>query len=184
MYSKKNQVAPTIIWCDCEMSGLNPEVNELLEVAVIPTNWELEILDPGIELIIRPCQLPLTDLDPVVEQMHRENGLLDLLASGINLAEADAKIVDYLAKFDVLPGKTILAGNTIQSDRKFIDKFLPQMADLLHFRMLDVSTVKLLAIAWYPKIFAQLNKTGDHRALGDIKESIDELKFYRERLFR
>jgi oligoribonuclease len=166
------------------MSGLNPEVDELLEVAVIPTNWELEILDPGIELIIRPRQLPLVNLDPYIENMHRENGLLEILASGITPSEADAKIVDYLADFDVLPEKTILAGNTIQSDRKFIDKFLPQMANLLHFRMLDVSTIKLLAIAWYPKIFVQLNKTGDHRALGDIKESIDELKFYRERLFR
>jgi oligoribonuclease len=165
------------------MSGLDPEVDELLEVAVVPTNWELEILDPGIELIIRPRQLPLVNLDPYIENMHRENGLLEILASGITLAEADAKIVDYLVKFDVLPEKTILAGNTIQSDRKFINKFLPRMADLLHFRMLDVSTIKLLAIAWYPKVFAELKKIGEHRALGDVKASIDELKFYRERLF-
>jgi oligoribonuclease len=183
MLSKSDQAAPVIIWCDCEMSGLNPEVNQLLEIALIPTNWELESLDPGLEIIVRPNQLPLVDLDPIVDEMHRENGLLDLLASGISLKEADARIMDYLAEFDVLPEQTILAGNTISSDRKFIDKFLPRMAGLLHFRMLDVSTVKLLAIAWFPEVWAQLKKTGQHRALGDVQASIEELKFYRERLF-
>ena len=168
-----------LVWIDCEMTGLHPQVDELVEVAVLITDAELNILDEGIDLVIRPSAAALEQMDPFVRDMHTTSGLLPELAGGLELDAAAARVLEYIAA-RVPAGKGLLAGNTVGQDKLFLARYMPAVVDHLHYRIVDVSTVKELARRWYPRAYYQAPaKTGGHRALGDIKDSITELRYYR-----
>mgnify|MGYP002718157060 FL=1 len=168
-----------LVWIDCEMTGLHPQVDELVEVAVLITDAELNILDEGIDLVIRPSAAALEQMDPFVRDMHTTSGLLSELAEGLELDDAAARVLEYIAA-RVPAGKGLLAGNTVGQDKLFLARYMPAVVDHLHYRIVDVSTVKELARRWYPRAYYQAPaKTGGHRALGDIKDSITELRYYR-----
>ncbi|EZP32576.1 MULTISPECIES: oligoribonuclease [Micrococcus] len=168
-----------LVWIDCEMTGLHPQVDELVEVAVLITDAELNILDEGIDLVIRPSEAALEQMDPFVRDMHTTSGLLSELAEGLELDDAAARVLEYIAA-RVPAGKGLLAGNTVGQDKLFLARYMPAVVDHLHYRIVDVSTVKELARRWYPRAYYQAPaKTGGHRALGDIKDSITELRYYR-----
>ena len=175
---------PRLVWIDCEMTGLDPDVDELVEVAVICTDFGLLPLDEGVSVVIAPSERALAQMGDFVRSMHQTSGLLDELTSGLSLVEAEQVIVDYLAGHGLTPGASALAGNSVGTDRVFLKKFLPKVHDFLHYRNVDVSTIKELARHWYPKVFYhQPEKSGGHRALADIRESIRELDYYRRALF-
>lgn len=168
-----------LVWIDCEMTGLHPHVDELVEVAVLITDAELNILDEGIDLVIRPSEAALAQMDPFVRDMHITSGLLPELAEGLELDDAAARVLEYIAA-RVPAGKGLLAGNTVGQDKLFLARYMPAVVEHLHYRIVDVSTVKELARRWYPRAYYQAPaKTGGHRALGDIKDSITELRYYR-----
>lgn len=168
-----------LVWIDCEMTGLHPQVDELVEVAVLITDAELNILDEGIDLVIRPSAAALEQMDPFVRDMHTTSGLLPELAECLELDDAAARVLEYIAA-RVPAGKGLLAGNTVGQDKLFLARYMPAVVDHLHYRIVDVSTVKELARRWYPRAYYQAPaKTGGHRALGDIKDSITELRYYR-----
>ena len=168
-----------LVWIDCEMTGLHPQVDELVEVAVLITDAELNILDEGIDLVIRPSAAALEQMDPFVRDMHTTSGLPPELAEGLELDDAAARVLEYIAA-RVPAGKGLLAGNTVGQDKLFLARYMPAVVDHLHYRIVDVSTVKELARRWYPRAYYQAPaKTGGHRALGDIKDSITELRYYR-----
>lgn len=168
-----------LVWIDCEMTGLHPQVDELVEVAVLITDAELNILDEGIDLVIRPSEAALAQMDPFVRDMHTTSGLLPELEHGLTLEDATARVMEYLTT-RVPAGKALLAGNTVGQDKLFLARYMPAVVDHLHYRIVDVSTVKELARRWYPRAYYQAPaKTGGHRALGDIKDSITELRYYR-----
>ena len=168
-----------LVWIDCEMTGLHPHVDELVEVAVLITDAELNILDEGIDLVIRPSEAALAQMDPFVRDMHTTYGLLPELEHGLTLEDATARVMEYLTT-RVPAGKALLAGNTVGQDKLFLSAYMPAVVEHLHYRIVDVSTVKELARRWYPRAYYQEPaKTGGHRALGDIKDSITELRYYR-----
>ena len=168
-----------LVWIDCEMTGLHPQVDELVEVAVLITDAELNILDEGIDLVIRPSEAALAQMDPFVRDMHTTSGLLPELEHGLTLEDATARVMEYLTT-RVPAGKALLAGNTVGQDKLFLSAYMPAVVEHLHYRIVDVSTVKELARRWYPRAYYQAPaKTGGHRALGDIKDSITELRYYR-----
>lgn len=175
-----------LIWIDCEMTGLDIEHDELCEVSVVPTDFNLKVLDQGIDLVIKPSQAAVNHMGDFVRRMHASSGLIKEWEQGLSLAEAEARVIDYVKPF--LPedgqGKAHLAGNTIGSDKKFLDRFMPDLMGLLHYRTIDVSTLKELSRRWYPDVYSQRPvKHGGHRALADIIESIDELRYYRSAMF-
>jgi oligoribonuclease len=178
------EYSPYIFWCDCEMTGLNINQDELIEIAGLVTDWNLNILDQGFSLVIKPSESALITMPNEVKKMHEANGLLAALADGIAVTEAENHILKYLQNYETRSGKMILAGNSIHSDRKFIDQQMPKLSKFLHYRLLDVSTIKILAQAWYSQVSNQLHKNHSHRALDDIAESIKELSYYRERIFQ
>jgi oligoribonuclease len=176
--------APNIIWVDCEMTGLDLAQDELIEIAVLVTDSQLNILGEGVDLVIKPTPKALESMNDFVRNMHTESGLITELDSGIGLAEAQDLILAYLKRYAPAEGKSPLAGNSVYVDRGFIAKFLPEFDKYLHYRTIDVSSIKELARRWYPKIyFAAPKKTGNHRALGDIQDSIEELEYYRNSIF-
>jgi oligoribonuclease len=166
------------------MTGLNITTDALVEVACVVTDGELAELDDGIDVVIKPPAESLDQMPGLVRQMHTSSGLLDELASGITLAEAQDQVLGYIRGHVVEPRKAPLCGNSIATDRAFIARDLPRLDDYLHYRMIDVSSVKELARRWYPRAyFASPPKIGGHRALADIRESIAELRYYREAIF-
>lgn len=172
---------PLLVWIDCEMTGLNVELDELIEVAVVITDFELTPLDPGLQIVIKPSTESEQQMSDYVRKMHSSSGLLQELNSGVPLETAEQKILAYLKKFISKPNSAPLAGNTIGTDRVFIQKFLPKVGGYLHYRNIDVSSFKELCRHWFPKIYFQApNKSGGHRALLDIRESIRELDYYRQ----
>lgn len=173
-----------IVWIDCEMTGLNLQQDALLEIAVLITNSQLKILDNGINIIIKPPNQTLTTMSKLVKNMHRKSGLLEELENGIPLKIAEEQVLNYLKTWIPTAKKAPLAGNTISVDRAFISRDMTQVDEHLHYRLIDVSTIKELAKRWYPTIYsnAPKKKTG-HRALADIIESIEELRYYRETMF-
>ena len=174
---------PPLIWIDCEMTGLSIASDALVEIAVLATDSELNVLGDGIDLVIKTDQERLANMSAEVRAMHTESGLITEIPNGVSLQEAEAKVLAYLSKFTT-PGKSPLAGNSVGMDRNFIDRDMPQLGKFLHYRTVDVSSIKELARRWYPKIyFGAPKKTGNHRALGDIKDSIEELKYYRNAIF-
>ena len=172
-----------MVWIDCEMTGLHPQVDELVEVAVLITDAELNILDEGIDLVIRPSAAALEQMDPFVRDMHTTSGLLPELAEGLELDDAAARVLEYIAA-RVPAGKGLLAGNTVGQDKLFLSRYMPEVVAHLHYRIVDVSTVKELSRRWFPKAyFNQPQKGMAHRALADIVESIRELDYYRRSVF-
>jgi oligoribonuclease len=170
-----------LVWVDCEMTGLNLERDEICEIAVIVTDSELNPLDEGLQLVIKPSDQALAEMGEYVTNMHTESGLLAELDSGISHAEADTRVSEYLTRFMKEPKTAPLAGNSIATDRAFLQRQLPNFESLLHYRNIDVSSIKELVRRWYPRVYFQLpKKIGNHRALGDILESIEELRYYRQ----
>jgi oligoribonuclease len=175
---------PHLVWIDCEMTGLSLESDALVEIAVLVTDSELNILGDGIDLVIAAMPEQLAGMNDFVRAMHTSSGLIDEIPHGISVDDAQRQILDYLRSVGVVAGKSPLAGNSVSVDRNFISRDMKELAQYLHYRTIDVSTIKELARRWYPKAyFAAPAKTGNHRALGDIRDSIDELKYYRSAVF-
>ena len=173
-----------LVWIDCEMTGLDLERDALIEIACLVTNGDLTVLDEGIDLVIKPPAEALDHMLDVVREMHTASGLLDELASGVTLAEAQDQVLGYVRGHVPEPRKVPLCGNSIATDRSFIARDMPALDTYLHYRMVDVSSIKELARRWYPRVyFASPPKHGGHRALADVRESIQELRYYREAVF-
>lgn len=169
-----------IVWIDCEMTGLSLETDALIEVAVLVTDAELNILGDGVSVVIKPPVAAIEQMGDFVRNMHEVSGLLPELESGMSMRAATDIVMDYIRSYAPEPNKALLAGNSVGTDKNFLDRDMPEVIEHLHYRVLDVSTIKELARRWYPKaFFAAPAKTGNHRALGDIQDSIDELKYYR-----
>ena len=174
-----------LVWIDCEMTGLDVKRDQLVEIAVIVTDADLVELDVGVNIIIRPEDLSILDgMDDVVRDMHTSSGLLDLIPSGVSLAEAEAEVLAYVQQHVPEARKAPLAGSSVYVDRGFISRDMPGLDAHLHYRLVDVSSIKELARRWYPRsYFASPEKKGNHRALGDIRDSIGELRYYRDAVF-
>ena len=173
-----------MVWIDCEMTGLNLATDALIEVAVLVTDANLNVLGDGVDVIITPSQEALGQMSGVVTAMHSSSGLLAELSSGTTMAEAEAQILDYVKAYVPEADKAPLAGNSVGMDRAFLHRDMPTLESYLHYRNIDVSSIKELTRRWYPKaFFASPDKHGNHRALGDIKDSITELRYYREAIF-
>ena len=172
-----------LVWIDCEMTGLDLEVDELVEIAIVITDFELNVLDPGFQIVIKPDDSALAHMNDFVTKMHESSGLLDEIPGGVSLAEAEFEALEYIQRF-VPKGKAPLAGNTIGTDRMFLARFMPRVDRWLHYRNVDVSSIKELSRRWYPRAYFNApTKDGGHRALADIRESIRELAYYREAVF-
>src|SRR5690606_23912244 len=168
-----------LVWVDCEMTGLDLERDALVEIAALVTDHDLNVLGDGVDVVIRPPDAALEQMSDLVREMHTTSGLLDELPHGVTLAEAERQVLDYVRSFVAEPGKSPLCGNTIATDRAFIARDMRELDAHLHYRMIDVSSIKELARRWYPRVyFASPDKHGGHRALADIRESIDELRYY------
>jgi len=174
-----------MVWIDCEMTGLNLATDALIEVAVLVTDADLNVLGDGVDVIITPPQEALDQMGEIVTKMHSSSGLLSELAGGTTMSEAEEEILEYVRRYVPEADKAPLAGNSVGMDRAFLARDMPGVAKHLHYRNIDVSTIKELARRWYPKVFfASPEKHGNHRALGDIQDSITELRFYREAVFQ
>jgi oligoribonuclease len=172
-----------LVWIDCEMTGLDPTIDELVEIAVVVTDYELVPLDPGFQIVIAPDQSALANMNDFVTTMHEKSGLLEEIPHGVSVAEAEFQVLEYIQRF-VPEGRAPLAGNTIGTDRMFIAKYMPRVDRWLHYRSVDVSSIKVLAQRWYPRSYIHAPaKDGGHRALADILESIRELAYYRSAVF-
>lgn len=173
-----------MVWIDCEMTGLSLSDDALIEVAALVTDSELNILGDGVDIVIRPPAEALTTMPEVVRQMHTASGLLAELDGGTTLEEAERRVLAYIREFAPEPGKAPLCGNSVSTDRGFLLRDMPALESHLHYRIVDVSSVKELARRWYPRAyFNSPKKNGSHRALSDIRESIAELRYYREAVF-
>ncbi|HTW21571.1 MAG TPA: oligoribonuclease [Mycobacteriales bacterium] len=170
-----------LVWIDCEMTGLDPAVDALVEIAVVVTDAELNPLDEGIDIVIATDAAQLETMDDVVREMHTSSGLLDALATATTtLEQAEDQVLDYVKRHVPERRKAPLCGNTIATDRSFLARYMPRLDDHLHYRMIDVSTIKELSRRWYPRAYYNAPaKSGGHRALADILESINELRYYR-----
>ena len=173
-----------LVWIDCEMTGLDIERDALIEIACVVTDGELTLLDGGIDLIIKPPAEAVDQMSDVVREMHTKSGLLADLSGGMALDEAADAVLAYVKHHVPEAKKAPLCGNSIATDRWFIARDMPELDAYLHYRMVDVSSIKELARRWYPRAyFASPKKHGGHRALADIRESIQELRYYREAIF-
>lgn len=182
--SEKKQSSHHFVWVDLEMTGLNPEKERIIEIAAIVTDSELNILEEGPNLVIHQPAKLLKQMDAWNQNQHGKSGLIDAVkASKISVKKAEARVLKFIKKYCVA-GKSPLCGNSIDHDRRFIIKYMPKLAAFMHYRNIDVSTIKTLVKHWYPKN-KDLPKKGEaHRSLADIRESIDELKFYRKTYFK
>lgn len=173
------------MWIDCEMTGLRLGSDKLIEVAALVTDSELNVLGEGVDIVIHADDAALADMPDVVKEMHARSGLTEeVRASTVTLAEAEERVLAYIKEHIPNAGTAPLAGNSIATDRGFITRDMPLLDDYLHYRMIDVSSIKELCRRWYPRIyFGQPEKGLSHRALADIKESIRELKYYRQTAF-
>jgi oligoribonuclease len=173
-----------IVWIDCEMTGLDTVNDALIEVAALVTDSELNILGDGVDVVIKPDDAALAQMNDFVRDMHTRSGLLKELPAGKTLAEAEEAVMAYIRKWVPDVRKAPLAGNSVGTDRVFLARDMPAVVEHLHYRVIDVSTIKELARRWFARAYFQSPaKLGGHRALGDIKDSIDELRYYREAVF-
>jgi oligoribonuclease len=173
-----------MVWIDCEMTGLDLVNDALVEIAVVVTDSELNVLGEGVDIVIKPPPESLVDMQQVVIDMHTASGLLDELSGGTTLEDAQARVMAYVSEHVPEPRKAPLAGSSVYTDRGFISRDMPELDAHLHYRLVDVSTIKELARRWYPRAYYNSpEKHGGHRALADILDSIEELKYYREALF-
>lgn len=179
--SSTRAINDRIIWVDCEMTGLDKQRDALVEIAVLVTDADLNILGDGVDVVIKPPAEALKGMDPFVVNMHTVSGLLEELDDGMSLEEAQAQCLEYVKQYCPEPGKAPLAGNSVGTDRVFLDRDVPEFASWLSYRTIDVSSLKELAKRWFPRVYYNIPaKHGGHRALADIRESIQELKYYRE----
>ncbi len=173
-----------LVWLDLEMTGLDVEKHTIVEIACLVTDSGLTVLDDGIDIVIHADADALANMDDFVRKMHTKSGLLPLIsASTVTIADAQARTVEYLSGH-VPAGTAPLCGNSIGTDRRFLDRYMHDLDTYLHYRSVDVSSLKELCRRWYPGIYSKRpGKTEQHRALDDIRESIEELRFYRAELF-
>jgi len=173
-----------LVWIDCEMTGLDLERDALIEIACLVTDGQLTVLDDGVDIIIKPPPEAVDAMSDVVREMHTTSGLLAELGQGVTVDEAQDIVLSYVMMHISEPRRVPLCGNSIATDRSFIARDMPQLDAYLHYRMVDVSSIKELARRWYPRVyFASPVKRGGHRALADITESVQELRYYREAVF-
>jgi oligoribonuclease len=175
------EMSDRLVWIDLEMTGLDTVRHTIVEIAVLVTDSELELVDEGIDVIVHASPEELAKMDDFVRNMHTKSGLLPAIeASTISLADAGAQVLAYLESQLPGPGTTPLCGNSIGVDRRFLDRYLPEVDQYLHYRSVDVSSLKELCRRWYPSVYKKRpDKKETHRALDDIRESIEELRFYR-----
>ena len=175
---------PHLVWVDCEMTGLDTEKDVLVEIAVLVTDSELNIVGEGVDVVIKASADQIAGMNEFVTKMHTDSGLITEIPKGLPVSEAEELILQYLDSAGVTPGKSPIAGNSVYVDRIFINRDMPKLSEYLHYRTVDVSSIKELTRRWFPKVyFNSPAKTGNHRALGDIKDSIAELSFYRKTVF-
>lgn len=173
-----------LVWVDCEMTGLDLKADALIEVAALVTDSELNVLGDGIEVVIKPSPEALAQMGEFVRTMHENSGLLPLLDSGTTMADAEEQVLAYIREHVPEPRRAPLAGNTIGTDRTFLARDMPTLEAHVHYRNVDVSSIKELARRWFPRAYYNTpSKSGNHRALADIRESIEELRYYRDALF-
>ena len=173
-----------LVWIDCEMTGLDLVADALIEVAALVTDFELNVLGEGVDLVIKPPEGAVDQMVDVVRRMHTESGLLAALDAGVTLAEAESAVLDYVRTHIPESGKAPLAGNSVGTDRAFLARDMGELESFMHYRIVDVSSIKELARRWFPRAyFAAPAKAGNHRALVDIQESIAELRYYRAAVF-
>jgi oligoribonuclease len=169
-----------MVWIDCEMTGLDLNIDELGEVAVIITDSELNIVHPGFDIVINPSPAALEHMGEFVTDMHTTSGLINEIPHGVSLADAQEQVLAYINEHVPENSKPPMAGNSIGTDRAFIDKYMPEVDERLHYRNIDVSSFKELARRWFPRVYFNTpTKDGGHRALADIRESIREMDYYR-----
>jgi oligoribonuclease len=173
-----------IVWIDCEMTGLSLEADALIEVAALVTDFELNQLGEGVDVVIRPPDAALEQMDDFVRTMHTTSGLLEELPGGTTMEDAQQQVLAYVREWVPEPRKAPLGGNTVGTDRNFLARDMAELEAHLHYRIIDVSSIKELSRRWYPRAyFGSPKKSGGHRALADIRESIAELRYYRDQLF-
>ncbi|WP_447006057.1 oligoribonuclease [Saccharothrix isguenensis] len=174
-----------LVWIDCEMTGLDLGKDALIEIAALVTDAELNVLGDGVDVVIHADDTALDSMPDVVMQMHAKSGLTEeVRRSAVTLADAEAQVLAYIKEWVPDPRTAPLAGNSIATDRGFIARDMPELDAHLHYRMVDVSSIKELCRRWYPRIYyAQPGKGLAHRALADIRESIRELAYYRRTAF-
>jgi len=173
-----------LVWIDCEMTGLDLGADALVEVAALVTDFDLNVLGEGIDIVVKPPPEALDQMIDFVRTMHETSGLLDELAGGVTLAEAEEQVMAYLREHCPPDSRPPLAGNSVATDRAFLSRDMPELEAFLHYRIVDVSSIKELARRWYPRAyFGAPTKRGNHRALADIQESIEELRYYRDTVF-
>ncbi|MFJ9553088.1 oligoribonuclease [Nocardiopsis sp. NPDC101807] len=174
----------SLVWIDCEMTGLDFENDALIEVACLITDGELNVLDEGVDVVIRPPQAALDAMGDFVRDMHTKSGLLEVLDKGVTLHEAEDMVLEHIRRYVTEPRKAPLCGNSIATDRTFLARDMKRIDEFLHYRMVDVSSIKELLRRWYPRVYyASPDKNGGHRALADITESIRELRYFRATAF-
>ncbi|MAI41214.1 MAG: oligoribonuclease [Candidatus Azotimanducaceae bacterium] len=172
-----------LVWMDLEMTGLNPDLERILEIATIITDSQLNIIAEGPVIAVRQSEKLISGMDDWNTEHHTRSGLVDrVLNNGISEAEAQARTISFISDY-VSKGKSPLCGNSIGQDRRFLVRYMPELENFLHYRNIDVSTVKELALRWRPDLAEGVTKDETHRALDDIKESIDELRYYKEMFF-
>ncbi|MDF8265395.1 oligoribonuclease [Luteipulveratus flavus] len=173
-----------IVWIDCEMTGLDLQADALIEVAALVTDFELNQLGDGVDVVIKPPAEALAQMGDFVRDMHTTSGLLEELDGGVTMAEAQEQVLAYVREHVPEPRKAPLGGNTVGTDRSFLARDMAELEQHLHYRIIDVSSIKELSRRWYPRAYFNApKKGGGHRALADIRESVNELRYYREAVF-
>jgi len=177
-------VSDRLVWIDCEMTGLDIRADALIEVAALVTDFDLTVLGDGVDIVIKPPAEALAQMVPFVREMHTSSGLLEELDSGTTLGDAQAQVLAYVREHCPDGSRPPLAGNTVATDRAFLARDTPELEAFLHYRIVDVSSIKELSRRWFPRAYYNApDKNGGHRALADIRESIEELRYYREAVF-
>ncbi len=173
-----------LVWIDCEMTGLDLGADALIEVAALVTDFELNVLGDGVDVIVKPPAEALEQMDDFVRNMHVSSGLLEALDGGMTMAEAEEKVLADSKEHGPDGSRPPLAGNTVATDRSFLARDMPGLESFLHYRIVDVSSIKELSRRWFPRAYFNAPaKSGNHRALADIQESIEELRYYRAAVF-
>lgn len=178
-------MADPLVWVDLEMTGLDVASDRIVEIAVLVTDGALETVEEGPDLVVHQPDEVLEGMRDAVREMHTTSGLLEAIrASQRTVQEAEREVMEFVRRLVPEPGTAPLAGNSVHADRVFLARFMPEFEGYLHYRNVDVSTLKELVRRWYPDVYAgRPNKGGGHRAMADIRESLDELRYYRDRVF-